>query len=94
MYVHIRKQCKVPTQHKHCILTHPLNVMAVEVLEESKSYAMALDVICREWLGEDVSNHVLGLKEVNFNLLAFDSFSYPMHFDINVFHPAVMLRIS
>lgn len=94
MYAYIGKQCIVPAQHRHCILTHPLNVMAVEVSEKSKSYTMTLNVICRKWLGEDISNHVLGLEEVDLNLLALNSLSNPMHFDVNVLHPAVMLRIS
>ena len=55
---------------------------------------MALNVICRKWFSEDISNHVPSLEEVDFNLLAFDSLSNPMHFDVNMFHPAVMLRIS
>ena len=47
-----------------------------------------------KWFGENVSNHVLGTKEVDFDVASFDCISNPMPLYVNVFHLSMMPRIA
>ena len=55
---------------------------------------MAFYIKSTEWFGKDVCSHLFCWTEVYFNLLPLDLLANPMHFDVDVFHFAMVFRVS
>ena len=54
---------------------------------------MLFDSRTWKWFGENVGDHVLGVKEVDLDVSSFDCVADPMPLYVDVFHPSMMLRI-
>ena len=60
---------------------------------ESKGKVVLFNGWTRERLGKDVRNHLLSGKKVNFNVSSLDCIADSVVLDVNVLHPAMMLRV-
>ena len=74
-------------------LQHTPSTLGVGESLETECTSVTFDCRTRQRLGENVGDHVVGRKEMNFDLASLDNVPNPMPLDVDVLHATVMFRV-